>query len=101
MEFRSAYAHGFARVAACTLPIKLAEPAANAESLLAQARACDADAVALAVFPELCLTGYSLEDLFLQDPVLDAAEDALHHFVAQTRDLLPVIVIGAPLRNGN
>jgi len=101
MEFRSAYAHGFARVAACTLPIKLAEPAANAESLLAQARGCDADAVALAVFPELCLTGYSLEDLFLQDPVLDAAEDALHHFVAQTRDLLPVIVIGAPLRNGN
>lgn len=101
MEFRSAYAHGFARLAAVTLPITLADPAANAEALLVQARACHDDAVALAVFPELSLTGYSLEDLFLQDPVLDAVESALHGFVEQTRDLLPVLVIGAPLRKGN
>ncbi len=101
MEFRSAYAHGFARVAACTLPVALADPAANAEAVLAVARECHDEAVALAVFPELCLTGYSLEDLFLQDPLLDAATAAVAHVVEGSRDLLPVLVVGAPLRHGN
>ena len=72
-HFDSAYRHGYARVAACTIPTAIADPATNAEAVLAAARECDADAVAVAVFPELCLTGYSLEDLVMQDPVLDAA----------------------------
>ncbi|MFN8099466.1 MAG: NAD(+) synthase [Dermatophilaceae bacterium] len=101
MEFRSAYAHGFARVAACTLPVALADPAANAEAVLALARECHDEAVALAVFPELCLTGYSLEDLFLQDPLLDAATAAVATVTEASRDLLPLLVVGAPLRHGN
>ena len=73
MDFYSAYAHGFARVAACTLPVTVADPAANAAQVIAQARACHDDGVAVAVFPELCLTGYAIDDLFLQDTLLDAA----------------------------
>ena len=73
MDFHSIYEHGFARVAACTQRITIAEPLANAEAVLRQARACDEDGVAVALFPELCLTGYSIEDLLLQDAVLDAA----------------------------
>ena len=53
MDFYSAYAHGFARVAACTLPVAIADPAANARAVLEQARACHEDGVAVAVFPEL------------------------------------------------
>ena len=71
MDFYSAYAHGFARVAACTIPVALADPAANARRVLAQARACHDEGVAVAVFPELCLSGYSIDDLLLQDTLLD------------------------------
>ncbi|WP_435741719.1 NAD(+) synthase [Nocardioides sp. SYSU DS0663] len=101
VDFYSAYAHGFARVAACTLPITLADPAANARAVVEQARACHDDGVAVAVFPELCLTGYSAEDLFLQDVLLDAVDEAIAELVAASQDLLPVLVVGAPLRHGN
>src|SRR6185295_7400781 len=53
----------------------------------------------LAVFPELGLSGYSIEDLLLQDPVLDGVEDALATVVEASAALLPVLVVGAPLRH--
>lgn len=99
VDFFSAYAHGFARVAACTHRTVLADPAANAESVLAIARECHDDAVAVAVFPELTLSGYSIEDILLQDSLLDAVEAAVGEVVAASADLLPVLVVGAPLRH--
>ncbi|MCZ4499072.1 MAG: synthase [Marmoricola sp.] len=101
MDFTSSYAHGFARVAACTIPVAIADPATNAASVLAEARACHEEGVAVAVFPELCLTGYAIDDLFLQDVVLDAALAAIADIVEASKDLRPVIVVGAPLRKGN
>ena len=59
-----AYAHGFARVAACTFPISVADPAANSGRLLDQARRCHERSVSVAVFTELCLSGYAVDDLF-------------------------------------
>ncbi|RKN39708.1 NAD(+) synthase [Streptomyces hoynatensis] len=99
MNFRSLYAHGFARVAACTGHTALADPRANAESVLRQGRGCARDGVALAVFPELVLTGYSAEDLLLQDALLDEVERALATVVAGSAQLLTVLVLGAPLRH--
>ncbi len=97
VDFYSAYAHGFARVAAVTLPVALADPATNAERTIEQARACHDDGAALAVFPELGLTGYSVDDLFGQDVLLDAVDDALAAIVEASRDLRPLLVVGAPL----
>ncbi len=57
--------------------------------------------VGLAVFPELCLTGYSIDDLLLGDVLLDATLVAIETVRATSAELLPVIVVGAPLRNGN
>ncbi len=99
MDFFSAYRHGFARVAACTHRTVLADPAANAASVLRIARECHDDGVAVAVFPELTLTGYSIEDILLQDSLLDAVENSLADVVAASADLLPVLVVGAPLRH--
>jgi NAD+ synthase (glutamine-hydrolysing) len=99
MSFYSAYRHGFVRVAACTHHTSIGDPAANAASVLGLARECHDESVALAVFPELTLTGYSIEDILLQDALLDAVEDALSEIVAESADLLPVLVIGAPLRH--
>ncbi|MCB0924919.1 MAG: NAD(+) synthase [Mycobacterium sp.] len=99
MDFYSAYAQGFARVAACTHRTVLADPAANGQSVLRLAGECHDENVALAVFPELTLTGYSIEDILLQDSLLDAVERSLADVVAGSADLLPVLVVGAPLRH--
>ena len=101
MDFYSAYQHGFVRVAACTQHTALADPAANAESVLAAARDCDADSVAVAVFPELTLSGYSIEDILMQDALLEAVHEALLEVVAGSAILMPVLVVGAPLRFGH
>lgn len=101
MDFYSAYAQGFARVAAVTLPVHLADPLANAAEVLEQARACHDDSVAVAVFPELCLTGYSVDDLFLQDTLLATVEEAIAEIVAESADLMTMLVVGAPVVHGN
>ncbi|MGB3524234.1 MAG: NAD(+) synthase [Mycobacterium sp.] len=100
-DFYNAYRHGFARVAACTHRTTLADPAANAESVLQLARECHHDGVVLAVFPELTLSGYSIDDIVQQDSLLGAVEAALLDVVAASTELLPVLVVGAPLRYGH
>ena len=101
MNFWSIYQQGFARVAACTGYTAIADPAANAEAVLRHARGCAQEGVAVAVFPELCLTGYSIEDLLMQDAVLDEVEAALATVVAGSADLMTALVVGAPLRHRN
>jgi NAD+ synthase (glutamine-hydrolysing) len=101
LPFESVYRHGFARIAACTIPVAIADPKTNADAVLAAARECDEDGTAVAVFPELCLTGYAIEDLVMQDAVLGAVVAAIEQLVAASVDLMPVLVVGAPLRQGS
>ncbi|WP_286958368.1 MULTISPECIES: NAD(+) synthase [Arsenicicoccus] len=96
-SFYSAYHHGFARVAACTAPTAIADPARNADSIVAVARELHDDGVALGVFPELAVSGYALEDLLLQQPLLEAVGRELTRIVDETASLTPVLVVGAPL----
>ena len=100
IEFRSAYDQGFARVAAVTLPVTLADPAANAAAVIARARRLGEEGVCLAVFPELGLTGYSIDDLLLSDVLLRGALAAIETIRAASAGFLPAIVVGAPLRVG-
>ncbi|MCV7092041.1 NAD(+) synthase [Mycobacterium interjectum] len=99
MDFYNSYNQGFVRVAACTHHTTIGDPAANADSVLRLARDCHDDGVAVAVFPELTLSGYSIEDIVLQDVLLDDVEDAIGDIVAASADLLPALVVGAPLRH--
>jgi len=101
VDFDSVYDQGFVRVAACTTPVTIAEPRANAATVIAQARECEAEGVGVALFPELALTGYAVEDLFLQETVLDEVEEAVALLVAASAELRTVLVVGAPLRHGN
>ncbi len=57
-------------------------------------------AAALAVFPELALSGYAIDDLLLQDTLHAAIAAAVERLVATSTDLLPLILVGAPLRYG-
>ncbi len=79
MTFRSIHRHGFVRIAACTTLTRIADPEANAEAILNMARVCDERSAGLAVFPELALSGYAIDDLLLQDALLDAVERAVRH----------------------
>jgi len=99
MSFHSIYRQGFARVAACVTTSTVADPTANTAAILESAQACHEDAVALAVFPELCLSGYAIEDLLKQEPLLDAVVRGLAAIVEASTDLMTVLIVGAPLRS--
>ncbi|MEO7268082.1 MAG: NAD(+) synthase, partial [Knoellia sp.] len=101
MDFRNAYAHGFARVAACTLPVTMADPAKNAVATIEQVRALHMDGVAVALFPELGLSGYAIDDLFMQDVLLEEVDKAIVAVAEATAKLTPIVVVGAPLLIGN
>ncbi len=98
-DFRSIYRHGFARIAACTLPVRLADPLRNAETTADLAAQAGEDGAVLAVFPELGISGYAIDDLRLQDALLDAVEQALALLVGRSAALLPILLVGAPLRH--
>jgi NAD+ synthase (glutamine-hydrolysing) len=100
VDFYSAYAQGFARIAACTVPVAISDPATNATTILAEARTCHDQGVAIAVFPELALCGYAVDDLLLQDVLLESVLAGIGEIVTASTDLLPVIVVGAPLVHG-
>ena len=99
MSFRSLYRHGFARVAACTTRTALADPVANAATILEMAHSCHDQGVALAVFPELGLSGYAISDLLQQTALLDAVETAVDTIVAASDSLMPMLLVGAPIRH--
>ncbi|GBQ32763.1 NAD(+) synthase [Acetobacter fabarum] len=99
--FRSLYHQGFVRVAACTAPVTLADPYANRDQILATARTCAQQGAGLCVFPELGLSGYSIEDLLQHSTLQRGVENALVELAQATVDLLPVLVVGAPLAHRN
>ncbi|WP_158806801.1 NAD(+) synthase [Beijerinckia sp. L45] len=97
----SLYTHGFARVAACTISSRIGDPQANAASILAMALECHHEGASLAVFPELCLSSYAIDDLLFQDALLDAVATAVAWLVEQSKTLRPLLLVGAPLRFRN
>ena len=100
LSFFSPYRHGFVRVATATPKVRLADPATNAQSVLDLVRQGDAAGAAVMVFPELGLTGYAIDDLLQQDALLEAVETAIATLAEASRELAPLFVVGAPLRDG-
>ncbi|UMM64103.1 NAD(+) synthase [Aristophania vespae] len=99
--FKCLYEQGFARVAACTVPVTLADPHKNGAAILDSLKECDQKGVAVAVFPELALSGYSIGDLLFQQLLLQSVEEALEKLVKATSSLMSVAVVGAPLKQGD
>lgn len=87
---------GFMRLAAMSPRVFLADPAANAEEMIRQAREADAKGVSVAVFPELSLSGYSCGDLFFSRQLQDAIAEALEAMTDATRDLNCALIVGLP-----
>lgn len=98
IPFDSIYRHGYLRAAVCVPRVEVADPASNVEQTLELAREASEAAAGVALFPELGLSAYSNDDLFFQDALLDGVEAALAELVEASRELTPVLVVGAPLR---
>src|SRR5438128_737462 len=96
--FNSIYSHGFIRAAVCIPAVRVADPRHNGEHTIALARRASALEATVALFPELGLSAYSNEDLFHQDALLEATLAAVHDVLEASRELMPILVVGAPLR---
>jgi NAD+ synthase (glutamine-hydrolysing) len=99
-DFHSLYAHGFVRMAAATPAARVGDPAANGAAILELARKADAARAAIAVFPELSLSAYAIDDLLHQEALLGAVEAEIGRLAEASKSLFQVMIVGAPLRSG-
>ena len=98
LPFDSIYRHGFVRVAAGVPRVHVGDPARNVQATLALAAEAAERGAAVVAFPELGLAGYTSEDLFHQDVLLDASAAAVASITEASRKLPAVLVVGAPIR---
>ena len=98
MTFSSPYEHGFARVAAITIPSHPGEPDRNVPEIAAAARQAARQGACVAVFPEMCISGYTLDDLVFSERLLASIEKGIELLAKATSDCAELIVVGAPLR---
>ena len=97
-DFFSLYSHDFVRIACCVPRTQVANAPYNLAETLRLAREGDKASVALMIFPELGLSSYAIDDLLQQDSLLDDVERSIAQLVEASRELNPVLIVGAPLR---
>ena len=90
---------GFVKVAAVTPDIRVADPLYNRESVLEKIKEAAENGAVVIVCPELCLTGYTCNDLFLQELLLRQAKEALVWLMEQTVGLNALIFVGLPFEH--
>lgn len=89
---------GFITVATATPQVVVADCEANAQAILACINEMAAAHAKVMVLPELCITGYTCNDLFWQTKLLDEAEAALSVIAEGSRQVDALIAVGMPLR---
>lgn len=89
--------HGFVKVAAVTPDIRVADVAYNKDQIISKLGEAANEGAKVIVFPELCITGYTCSDLFLQDLLLREARKAIVDIAEATRNIDALIFVGAPL----
>ncbi|MGJ0453891.1 MAG: NAD(+) synthase [Methylocystis sp.] len=97
--FYCLHTHGFVRVAVATPNVRVADPAFNVARTIELARQADQHGASLALFPELGMSSYAIDDLLQQEALLGAVDAALVELVEASCGIHPLIVVGAPLRH--
>lgn len=87
---------GFIRVCAATPDIRVADCQYNEKNIMKLMDEAYAKQISVLVFPELCITGYTCGDLFLQDVLLSAAQDSLKHIVEHSTGMKMLVFVGMP-----
>ena len=88
--------HGYIKTAAATPYITVADCRANGEEIIRLIREMEKEHTKVMVFPELCITGYTCQDLFLQRRLLDSAWEELLHIAEETKETDALIFVGIP-----
>jgi NAD+ synthase (glutamine-hydrolysing) len=91
----------FRRIALISPPLHLADPLANAKEIIKAAKKADSNLACVSVFPELSLTGYTCQDLFLAQDLLEQSYKALENVVEATLKISSIMVIGMPFYQQN
>lgn len=89
--------HGFVKVAAITPKIKVADPEYNSEAICCAIDEAEKNGAKILVFPELCITGYTCGDLFLQELLLESAKQQLIKIAGHTEKKDLLAFVGLPL----
>ena len=98
-DFYSIYTHGFVRVAVCTPTAHLGDPTANASEVVALAQQAAGEGAAVMLFPELCLSAYTNDELFFQRPLIEAVRKAVEDVARASEGFGGLVVAGAPLEH--
>lgn len=91
---------GYIRVAAAAPSIEVADCKSNARNINAFLERAAKEGAKLLVLPELCITGYTAGDLFSQQRLLDAAEEALAKIIEESHAYDVLTLVGLPVRHG-
>ena len=92
---------GFVRVGAVVPKLKVADTEFNCNEIIKQIEVASNNKIQIIVFPELCVTGYTCQDLFEQDTLLEEAEKALNKILDYTNNLDIICIIGMPIKAEN
>ena len=87
---------GFLKAAAAAPKIRVADPAWNALEICKALDSCYAQRAKLIVLPELCLTGYTCQDLFLQERLLEESLEGLQTVLEHTKGHDALTFVGLP-----
>ena len=88
---------GFIKVCAATPEIRVADCESNATKIIEIFKKCEQEKVKVAVFPELCITGYTCGDLFLHTTLLREAKEQLGRIIKETSEMDMLVLVGLPL----
>ena len=89
--------HGFIKAATITPELKVADVDFNCEKILTYMDDAAKQDCKVVIFPELCITGYTCHDLFLQDELLEKAKEALVRIAEHSKKLEGLFFVGLPL----
>lgn len=89
--------YGYVKVAAGVPGVSLADPSTNTTAIQNMMLQAESKGVEILCLPELCITGYTCQDLFAQQTLLDATEASLLKLMEFSRNLKVVTLVGAPI----
>ena len=92
---------GFVNVRSATIPIEVGGVKHNKEEIIKKVHAANEDSVSILVLNELCLTGYTCNDIFLFETLLNKSEAALIEIAKETKNDNVLFTVGLPLRKNN
>lgn len=93
--------YGYVRVGTVVPEMKVADIEYNTEEIIKQIHKAEEEQIQILAFPELCITGYTCQDLFNQDILLEKSEEAIEQIRQATENMNIIALVGAPIRKDN